>query len=88
MVSEAFDLDVYGLVENYWTITTNAGAVIRFNANSIYNHRLNGGAVIAATWDIASTCNILEVTNTGPTGLTQTFGHFTWNCPGQTAIST
>ena len=78
---EAFDLDVYGLVDNYWAITPNAGAAIRFNANSIYNHRLNGGTVTTATWDVSSACNILEVTNTVPSGLTQTFGNFTWNCP-------
>ena len=80
---EPFDLDVYGIVDNYWAITPNPGAVIRFNANSIYNHRLNGGTVPTATWDIISTCNILEIINTVPAGLTQIFGNFTWNCPNQ-----
>ena len=83
---EPFDLEVYGTVDNYFNINTslNPGSAIRFNDNSLYNHRLNGGSIPEATWLTNSTCAILQVSNTIPTGLNQVFGNLTWNCPGQT----
>ncbi len=83
---EPFDLEVYGTVDNYGNINTSAnpGAAIRFNNNSLYNHRLNGGTIPDATWLTNSTCAILSVTNTIPAGLSQVFGNLTWNCAGQT----
>ncbi len=83
--AEPYDLEVYGTVDNYNNINTtaNPGAAIRFNDNSVYNHRLNGGNIPTATWNITSTCYILSVSNTLPTGLNQVFGNFTWSCPGQ-----
>ena len=82
---EPFDLDVYGTVENNGNINVaaNPGAAIRFNDNSVYNHRLNGGAIPEATWLTNSTCLITGVTNILPGGMNQVFGNFTWNCPNQ-----
>ncbi len=84
--ADPFDLEVYGTIDNYSNINTaaNPGAAIRFNNNSLYNHRLNGGTVPVATWLTNSTCEIMSVTNTIPAGLNQIFGNFTWNCPNQT----
>ena len=85
--SEPFDLDVYGTVNNYGSIntTSNPGSAIRFNNDSFYNHRLNGGTIPEASWLVNSTCSIVAVTSTLPSGLNQVFGNLTWNSPGQTA---
>ena len=84
---EAFDLDVYGTIDNYGSIntTSNPGSAIRFNNGSFYNHRLNGGTIPEASWLVNSTCSIVAVTSTLPSGLNQVFGNLTWNSPGQTA---
>ena len=74
------DLSVSGTVNNFGTITP-TGTII-FSATGIYNHSRNGGAIPNATWDPLSNCNITGVTNTMPTGFSQTFGNFTWDCPG------
>ncbi len=83
---ELFDLEVYGIIDNYGNINTSAnpGAAIRFHDNSLYNHRLNGGTIPEATWLTNSTCEVLSVTNIIPAGLNQIFGNLTWNCSGQT----
>ncbi|MDX9727666.1 MAG: DUF2341 domain-containing protein, partial [Bacteroidales bacterium] len=85
--SEPFDLDVYGTVDNYGSIniTSNPGSAIRFNNDSFYNHRLNGGTIPEANWLLNSTCAIVAVSGTLPSGLNQIFGNLTWNCPGQTS---
>ena len=76
------------------TITNNGGTVtgsatgLTFAAGSWYTHNENGGAVPTATWNTTSTCNIIGITTTTPTGMAQNFGNFTYNCPGQTAIPT
>src|SRR5690606_17639874 len=74
--SEPFDLDVYGTVDNYGSINTasNPGSAIRFNNGSFYNHRLNGSTIPEATWLINSTCAIVAVSGTLPSGLNQIFG--------------
>jgi len=48
-----------------------------------YEHRMNGGTIPAATWDINSTCLISGIIGTVPAGLDQNFGNFEWNCPSQ-----
>ncbi len=84
--AEAFDLEVYGTVENYNIINTtaNPGSAVRFHDNSLYNHRLNGGTIPEATWLTNSTCAIMGVTSILPSGLNQVFGNLTWTCPTQT----
>ncbi len=64
---------------------TSTAATLFFNAGSFYNHNRTAGVVPTAAWNTTSTCNITGVTTTVPTGLSQTFGNFTWNCAGQTA---
>ena len=77
------DLTVNGTVVNSNIITT-TGTVI-FNDGSEYDHARNAGIVPTATWDASSLVEITGVTSTMPTGLGQTFGHFTWNATGQTS---
>ncbi len=48
-----------------------------------YEHRMNGGTIPAATWDINSTCLITGIIGTAPSGLNQNFGNFEWNCISQ-----
>jgi len=54
------------------------------NNGGTYQHNINGGTIPTATWDAASLCYITGMSNSGPAGLTQTFGNVTWNCPNQT----
>ncbi|MCF8224046.1 MAG: hypothetical protein K9J25_12995, partial [Bacteroidales bacterium] len=78
------DLDVSGTVNNSGIINS-PGALIIFNAAAVYNHQRDGGVIPTAIWDVDSDCNITGVTNTIPSGFNQTFGNFTWNCPGHNA---
>ncbi|MCX8090079.1 MAG: hypothetical protein N3I86_03965 [Verrucomicrobiae bacterium] len=78
------DLTVSGTLENSGTITLSSSTVA-VSAGGVYRHSQNGGTIPTATWSAGSTCEITGVTTTAPGGLGQTFGHFTWNCSGQTA---
>lgn len=84
---------VAGTTTNNGTITntavfTNSGTHNE-NSGSFYKHNpvTGSGAIPTATWNAAST---LEILGTGgnaspPTGLNQSFGSFTWNHTTQTA---
>ena len=72
------------LIKSSGTITSTASN-LTIASGGTYQHNMNGGAIATATWNANSTCNVVGVTGTLPTGLGQTFGHFTWNCTGQTA---
>jgi len=78
------DLDVSGTVVNTSGTHVITGTVV-FGANSLYQHNRNGSAVLTATWNVTSTAEITGVITSQPTGLGQTFGNFTWNCPSQSS---
>lgn len=85
------DMTLNGMIVNQGTITP-TGTIV-FNSGSTYEHAQNGGAIPTASWDVNSTCLITGYTTvTGnPPNYTnmfaQEFGHFTWNCTGQTSSS-
>jgi hypothetical protein len=79
-------------VETGGTLQMSTGGSISSITNGItvqtgatYNHAQNGGTIPAATWQTGSTCKVTGATGTLPTGLTQNFYHFTWDCSGQTS---
>ncbi len=82
-----------GSIVNAGTITGGTTAKLIFEGSSSYTHSQNGGTIPTADWNGAtntatSTCNVTGMTSTKPAGLvttSNTFYHFTWNCPGQTA---
>jgi len=78
------DLTVNGTVSNAGTLT--ATGTIAFNAASTYTHNQIAGSLpkTNVTWNATSTCNVTGTTGVIPTNTDQTFGHFTWNCTGQT----
>ncbi|MDP4270257.1 MAG: T9SS type A sorting domain-containing protein [Bacteroidota bacterium] len=87
------DLSVDGIVENSGVILLsgpkqNSIPTVAFNSGSFYYHAKNDGNIIVASWDVGSTCFISGVTTTVPLvgGLNQSFGNFTWKCPGQTGV--
>ena len=53
------------------------------NSGGAYIHLINGGTIPNATWHSNSNCIVRRITDTGPSGLNQTFGNFTWDCSGQ-----
>ena len=75
-----------GIIENAGTVTSSATTLI-FNSGSTYQHNFttSAGTVPTAKWNAGSTCDIIGYTTdtTAPTGLTQAFANFTWNCPKQ-----
>ncbi len=78
------DLNVNGTVNNSGTISQTG--TIAFNAGSAYIHSQDGGTIPTATWNASSNCNITGIAAaTSLGGFGQTFGNFTWNCPGQTS---
>ena len=70
-----------GFLRSAGTIT---GGTNTFGANGTYEHNLNAGTIPTATWNSGSTCAIIGCTATQPSGLGQSFHHFTWNCSSQT----
>lgn len=72
------DMDVSGTVINSAGTHVFTGTVA-FNANSLYQHNRNGGAVPTAIWNVTSTLEVTGGTSAAPTNLTQTLGNFTWN---------
>ncbi len=78
---------VNGALNNNGTFTGLTSAKLTFNAGSNYFHQfVDGGTIPAAGWNANSTVNIVGYTtgnSTPPLGLSQTFGNFVWNAPGQ-----
>lgn len=78
---------VNGDLNNNGTFTGVSSAKLTFNTGSNYFHQFaNGGIIPEASWNSNSTVNIVGYTSgnsTAPSGLSQTFGNFVWNAPGQ-----
>jgi hypothetical protein len=79
------DLTDNGTIVNSGTITPTG--TISFASGGTYQHSQDGGTIPTATWNANSTCLITNIIGTFPSGLGQTFGHLTWNCPSQTKKS-
>lgn len=79
--TDEVDFLVRGRITNSGSIAVNG--VLSFTEESGYIHNSDGGTVPAAEWDAGSQCLIQGVVNSAPSGLGQTFGQFTWNCPAQ-----
>lgn len=74
------DLVINGTLINIGSIIKmNTGATVKFNSGGLYQHNRNGGAIIPATWDVNSTCELTGLTSLVPSGLGQVFGNFTVN---------
>jgi len=84
------DLTVYGTIINYGDLDKYSGSSVSFESGSKYRHAQNGGTIATCTWNPNAECEITGVTSTDPTSssYSQTFGHFTWNCPNQGIIAT
>jgi len=57
--------------------------IINMNAGGTYQHSqaFAGATIPTCTWNITSTCEILDISgSTPPSGLSQSFGNFIWNC--------
>lgn len=80
------DCIVSGILYNAGTLVP-SGEFAFFNG-SFYHHATDGGTIPLSVWDAGSTCIITGITNTEPSGLGQTFGNFSWNCPSQSASLT
>jgi hypothetical protein len=60
----------------YWSI----------NNGGTFEHAMNAGTLLeSAAWKTGSTCEVTGITTSMPNNINQTFYHFTWNCPSQTA---
>lgn len=79
--ADEFDMLIRGSLNNSGSIS--AIGMLSFTEGSEYIHNSDGGNVPAADWNANTRCLIQGVVNSAPTGLGQTFGNFTWNCPAQ-----
>ena len=77
---------VTGTITNYTGLVTSTTANLSFGSGGTYVHAVNGNTIPAAVWNAASNCNITGITNTAPSGLNQSFGNFTWDCAGHSAL--
>ena len=75
-------LNVDGTILNYGSISSTS-STLEFKSGSIYQHNVDGGTVPASNWNNTSTCQIIGVIDNTVSGLGQSFGNFTWNCPNQ-----
>jgi hypothetical protein len=67
---------------------TGTTATLFFGAGSTFQIAKNGGSIPTATWNATSTLLITGMVGSGPSNLSSNvFGHFIWNCPGQTAAA-
>ena len=79
--ADEFDMLIRGSLNNSGSIS--AIGMLSFTEGSEYIHNSDGGSVPSADWNANTRCLIQGVVNSAPTGLGQTFGNFTWNCPAQ-----
>ncbi|HEX6170751.1 MAG TPA: T9SS type A sorting domain-containing protein [Chitinophagaceae bacterium] len=77
---------VTGIITNNTGLFTSTMANLSFGSGGTYVHAVNGNAIPAAVWNATSNCNITGITNTAPSGLNQSFGNFTWDCAGHSAL--
>lgn len=82
------DLVVNGTVVNQSSSASTVVGTVQFANGSLYNHQVNSGTVLTATWDSGSECRITGVTATAPSGLGQAFSDFTWQCTAQSGTVT
>lgn len=76
--------NVSGTLRNSGGTITNSGT-LNFLATGVYHHARSGGAIPTATsWNAGSLCLITGVTTSMPSGTSQTFSDFTYDCAGQT----
>jgi hypothetical protein len=82
---------VSGSINSFGTVTSTSSN-LSFSSTGIYRHNYttSAGTIPSATWNATSTCLIQGYTTGGgggggftPGGLSQSFGHFTWNCASQ-----
>ena len=67
---------------NGGAFNTNNGTAT-FEATGVLVHNRNAGSIPVATWDPASTVNVIGITDNNPGNTDQSFGNFIWNCAGQ-----
>lgn len=80
-------LKVNGTGSNAGASYTSTGTTT-IGTTGIYQHARDGGIIPTATWSSGSTCYITGVIDNIPTGLSQTFHHFTWECSAQSLGTT
>lgn len=82
-----YELEVNGNLKNSGIINLTGNII--FNNGGVYQHlhTTNNGTIPTATWSIGSICEIKGFTSnsTLPSGTSQSFYNFTWNCPNQTS---
>jgi hypothetical protein len=78
-----------GVIKNAGTITSSASN-LTFSSGAKYQHNFttSAGTIPTASWNGASTTEFIGYTTntTSPSGISQTFGNITWNCPNQTNV--
>ncbi|WP_375578176.1 T9SS type A sorting domain-containing protein [Marivirga tractuosa] len=71
-----------GRINNNGEISSPTSNNLTFNDNAVYDHRINGGAIPTAMWNIGSTC-LITGSSTVVSNLNQSFYNFEWNNPSQ-----
>jgi len=65
------------------SLPTTAGHIL-VNSGGTFQHAMDGGTIPSATWNSGSTCEITGANLTLPSGTSQSFQNFKWNCTSQT----
>ena len=68
-----------GIINNAGLVSSLSMSNLIFQSGAIYIHAGNGGSIPTATWTVSSKTIISGISNSAPTGLSQTFGNFEWN---------
>lgn len=80
---DGIDMQVFGTLEKVSDIA--GSGTISVENGGTYIHNRNDDALISATWQTGSTCEIIGITTSQPTNRDQDFYNLTWNSPNQTS---
>ena len=78
-------VSITGTLRNQGALGPGSPSNLTIASGGTFEHGLNGGTIVAATWSTGSTCLVTGTTSvtsiTGGGG--QNFYNFVWNCPAQ-----
>lgn len=93
IVSNSFTMNgtnvINGTLRRSSTASFTNNGTLSFTATGVYDHAINGGSIVTATWDPASTAMVTGMAATNPdySSLSQVFGNFIWDSKVQTAFA-
>ena len=84
-ISGTLNVNAGGTLYNQGSISSTVSTLL-INSGATYQHAQDGGSIPTATWNSNSTCLVTGAVSNTISGLSQSFGNFTWNSTGQAFV--